>query len=118
MNITKDEAIRVLARYDTDYYTPKCREAHRMGIAALNRVEELEKELKDERHRHDRLQDFEVSEAQDLQTALEQLREECACDYCEHEDLPSREYPCISCVNTGGQHDHWNWKKPETAKEE
>ena len=97
MNITKEEAIRLLGRYDTEYYTPPTREAHRMGIAALNRVEELEKELADERHRHDRLQDFEVSEAKELEfqkNATIRLRKqwqeaECLictmCGHCEYE---------------------------------
>ena len=74
MNITKEEAIRLLGRYDTEYYTPQTREAHRMGIAALNRVEELEKELADERHRHDRYVDFELAEAEELRKLKEERR--------------------------------------------
>lgn len=74
MNITKDEAIRVLSRYDNEHYRPNTREAHRMGIAALNRVEELEKELADERHRHDRYVDFELAEAEELRKLKEERR--------------------------------------------
>lgn len=118
MNITKEEAIRLLGRYDTEYYTTQTREAHRMGIAALNRVEELEKELADERHRHDRYVDFELAEAAELQAAMEQLNEHGSCDVCEYEDLPDREYPCCDCLHLClGSRDHWKWKKPETVKE-
>ena len=74
MNITKDEAIRVLSRYDNEHYRPNTREAHRMGIAALNRVEELEAELADERHRHDRYVDFELAEAEELRKLKEERR--------------------------------------------
>lgn len=35
MSVSVDEAVRILSRYDTAHYTPKCREAHRMAIKAL-----------------------------------------------------------------------------------
>lgn len=40
MKISKEEAIKILSRYDTEYYTPATREAHRMGIEALREQEE------------------------------------------------------------------------------
>ena len=35
MKISKDEAIKILSRYDNEYYTPATRQAHRMGAEAL-----------------------------------------------------------------------------------
>ena len=35
MRLSKDEAIKVLSRYDNEYYTPATRQAHRMGAEAL-----------------------------------------------------------------------------------
>lgn len=35
MKISKDEAIKILSRYDNEYYTPATRQAHRMGMEAL-----------------------------------------------------------------------------------
>lgn len=47
-----------------------CSEAHKqiydLVLSQQKRIEELTEELKDERYRHDRLQDFEVAEAQEL----------------------------------------------------
>ncbi len=40
MKISKEEAIKILSRYDNEYYTPATREAHRMGIEALREQEE------------------------------------------------------------------------------
>lgn len=33
--LTTEQAIDCLRRYDTEYYTPQCRQAHRMAIEAL-----------------------------------------------------------------------------------
>lgn len=38
--LTTDQAIQVLSRYDTEYYTPQTRQAHRMAIEALMKREE------------------------------------------------------------------------------
>lgn len=35
MSITNENAIKILTRYDNEYYTPATREAHRMGAEAL-----------------------------------------------------------------------------------
>ena len=37
IEITTEEAIKQLSRYDTEYYTPQTRAAHRMAIEALER---------------------------------------------------------------------------------
>lgn len=35
MSLSKEEAIKILSRYDNPYYTPATRQAHRMGVEAL-----------------------------------------------------------------------------------
>lgn len=35
MKLSNDEAIKILSRYDNEYYTPATRQAHRMGAEAL-----------------------------------------------------------------------------------
>ena len=35
ISMTEVEAIRILSRYDTEYYTPQNRMAHRMAIAIM-----------------------------------------------------------------------------------
>ena len=43
MKLTTEEAIKFLGRYvGNEYYTPKCQEAHRMAIAALQEKAERE----------------------------------------------------------------------------
>ena len=37
MSMTKEEAIKILSKYDSEYYTPQHREAHRMAIDALRK---------------------------------------------------------------------------------
>lgn len=40
--MTNEEAIKLLSRYDSEYYTPEHREAHRMAIEALRERMEWE----------------------------------------------------------------------------
>ena len=40
--MTNEEAIKILSRYDSEYYTPEHREAHRMAIEAMREQMELE----------------------------------------------------------------------------
>lgn len=42
--------------------------------AALQRIEELQQELQDERHRHDRYVDFELAQAEELRKLKDQTR--------------------------------------------
>ena len=35
MTLSKDKAIKILSRYDSEHYTPATRQAHRMGAEAL-----------------------------------------------------------------------------------
>ena len=35
MTLSKAKAIKILSRYDNEYYTPATRQAHRMGAEAL-----------------------------------------------------------------------------------
>lgn len=39
MNITIEEAIKTLSKYDNEHYRPKTRIAHRMAIEALMELE-------------------------------------------------------------------------------
>ena len=40
MTLSKEKAIKILSRYDSEHYTPATRQAHRMGAEALaNAVE-------------------------------------------------------------------------------
>lgn len=51
-----------------------CKMAAQKLEAQQSRIAELEAELKDERYRHDRVQDFEVAEAQELAKLREERR--------------------------------------------
>ena len=44
ISMTSDEALRILSRYDTEFYTPEHRMAHRMAVAAL--TEQMENQNK------------------------------------------------------------------------
>ena len=41
MRLSKDEAIKILSRYDNEHYTPATRQAHRMGAEALKNAVEV-----------------------------------------------------------------------------
>ena len=47
MSISVDQAITFLSKYDTEHYTPQCREAHRMAIDAIRQINELRAELEE-----------------------------------------------------------------------
>lgn len=91
-------------------------EAVSLLISQGEQIADLQNELRDERYRHDRVQDFEVAEAEELRLAKEQLRRH-GCDYCKHEDLGADEFPCCECSYAGGRHSRWDWAKPEPPKE-
>ena len=50
------------------------RDYRKMLTVAAEKIVELETELREEMHRHDRLQDFEVAEAEELRKARERNR--------------------------------------------
>lgn len=61
------------------------------ALEAATAIETLVTELAEERHRHDRLQDFEVAQAQELarvkaerDAAVEDLRKHCSCGVCSY----------------------------------
>lgn len=95
MRLSKDEAIKILSRYDNEYYTQATRQAHRMGAEALKRVAELE---------------------EDLRLAIERLRDE-GCATCVYEPLVHDEHPCNECTHAGGLDSKWEWAKPEQHEE-
>ena len=64
--------LRKLCGQGTEYRRTVCRLAADTLEAQQKRIEELEAELKDERHRHDRYVDFELAQAKEL----EQMRAE------------------------------------------
>lgn len=76
------DVILTLQRYSEEMLTYKLDAEFAAAVeAAVNlleaqgeRITDLENELQDERYRHDRLQDFEVAEAEELRKAREQLR--------------------------------------------
>lgn len=84
------------------------------------RIAELEAELKDERHRHDRYVDFELAEAEELRKLKAErddllmiIRFHTDCEFCKHEHVLACEEPCSSCRGTGGKEDKWEWLRPE-----
>lgn len=91
-------------------------EAVSLLISQGEQIADLQNELQDERHRHDRYVDFELAEAEELRLAKKQLRA-YGCDHCKHEELSIDEYPCSECSNAGGHQSKWEWKKPEPPKE-
>ena len=83
---------------------------------AANAIEALQAELRDEMHRHDRLQDFEVAEAQDLalvkaeRDAMEaELKHDKGCAGCVHCDTEWCEEPCDSC-RQDPKFPAWKWR--------
>lgn len=79
-------------------------------IGAIKAIEALTAELVDERHRHDRLQDFEVAEAKELEqikaerdALIEEIRGKC--DLCAHYNKGSGDWGCTDC--TGG---NFQWR--------
>lgn len=83
---------------------------------AANAIEELQTQLRDEMHRHDRLQDFEVAEAQDLATVkaerdalLAEMKREKGCGGCVHRDTQWNEEPCDSC-RKDPKSPAWKWR--------
>jgi hypothetical protein len=83
---------------------------------AANAIEELQTQLRDEMHRHDRLQDFEVAEAQDLAAVkaerdamLAEMKHDKGCAGCEHCDIEWYEEPCDSC-RKDPKSPAWKWR--------
>lgn len=58
--------LRKLCGQGTEYRRTVCRQAADTLETQQKRIAELEAELKDERHRHDRYVDFELAEAKEL----------------------------------------------------
>lgn len=81
----------------------------RMLNAAADKLSELEEELKNEMHRHDRLQDFEVEEAQLLAEARAKLKQLLGCGGCEHCNTEYDQEPCNSC-RQDPNFPLWKWK--------
>ena len=84
-------------------------------IVAADKIEELEAELKAEMHRHDRLQDFEVAEAEELARAKAlctamagALKISGGCGNCKHCYSAWDEEPCDSCRQDPG-FPQWEW---------
>lgn len=76
----------------------------------------LKAELIDERHRHDRLQDFEVDEAQELAKVKAELdalativKNLSACTHCKHVSKHVDDDPCNSC-DEDHNYPEWEWK--------
>lgn len=74
----------------------------------------LAAELKDERYRHDRVQDFEVAEAQELAKVKAErdalaliVKNLSACTHCKHVSHNVYEEPCDSCDK---EHNYPNWE--------
>lgn len=82
---------------------------------AADKIEELEEELSAEMYRHDRLQDFEVAESEELaQLKARSADMECAlkasggCGNCKNCYVPWNEEPCDSCRQDPG-FPKWEW---------
>lgn len=92
-------------------------EVHRRGmIEAADRLEELSEDLKAEMHRHDRLQDFEVAEAQELArlkaenaAMAAELKKAGGCGACKSCKVDYLEEPCFSCMQDPS-YPGWKWK--------
>lgn len=92
-------------------------EVHKRGmIEAADRLEELSEDLKAEMHRHDRLQDFEVAEAQELARLKAEsavmaaaLKKSFGCGSCKHCDVEWDQDPCDSC-RQDPNFPLWKWK--------
>lgn len=83
---------------------------------AADTIEALQTELRDEMHRHDRLQDFEVEEAQDLaqvkaerDALLAELKHDKGCAGCVHCDTEWFKEPCDSC-RKAPKSPAWKWR--------
>lgn len=83
---------------------------------AADTIEALQTELRDEMHRHDRLQDFEVAEAQDLalikaerDAMMAELKHDKGCAGCVHCDTEWCEEPCDSC-RQDPKFPAWKWR--------
>lgn len=82
-------------------------------IAMLTR---LEAALKDEMYRHDRLQDFEVAEAEELArikgenaSMAADLKKSGGCGACKSCEVCYTEEPCFSCMQNPS-YPGWEWK--------
>lgn len=95
-------------------------DVHKRGmIRAADKLEELSEELKAEMHRHDRLQDFEVAEAQELARLKAEnaamaraLKASGGCGDCKNGYSAWDEDPCDSCRQDPG-FPGWEWKGSE-----
>lgn len=83
---------------------------------AADTIETLQAELRDEMHRHDRLQDFEVAEAQQLteiKTERDSLKAELkyamGCGGCKHNQGDWRDEPCNTC-RKDKNFPAWEWR--------
>ena len=102
--------------YNLGEYNEAITKAIQIIQAQGERIADLENELRDERHRHDRLQDFEVAEAQELaaiKAELAQAKSDLAylatvgtdaCALCKHmgagnaETCEASDYTCADCT--------------------
>ena len=76
---------------------------------AADTIEALQAELLDEMHRHDRLQDFEVEEGQELSEARAELKQQLGCGGCEHCNIEYDQEPCNSC-RQDPKFPAWKWR--------
>lgn len=119
------ETLRICG--DDDIICPACERYDTMGIVggtfaccgdlmlkAAEALERLDAELKNERYRHDRLQDFEVAEAEELAKIKEErdsllatLKHYAACESCVHWD-----YEHEICTNSKNcvAGEEWTWR--------
>lgn len=92
--------------------------------AAAAKLEELEEELKTEMYRHDRLQDFEVAEAEELArikaeniAMAEELKKAGGCGTCMSCKVDYLEEPCFSCMQDP-DYPGWEWNKYQNIRKE
>lgn len=96
-----------------------CIEAKHTIEAQMQRIAELEAELKGEMYRHDRYVDFELAEAEELRQVkeerdaaigdLERIKFCGACKHCDSLALPIPEV-CKQCSNGS----NWEWRGVKT----
>ena len=94
-------------------------EAVSLLISQGEQIADLQNELRDERYRHDRVQDFEVAEAEALRQVkaerdvaigyLERIKYCGACKHCGSFALPTPEM-CKQCRNGS----NWEWRGVKT----
>lgn len=97
-----------LAEKTDSYFAYAVSEAVSLLIGQGEKIADLENELKDERYRHDRVQDFEVSEAEELRKARERIRELEGSKCLTVDEILGREDPVwVSCKTLEGTDGYW-----------